>query len=154
MLLLVDGWSWAQVVFHWRQQETSLNNGNCSCRAKPPNEQVVIRWPETSSQTSTHKHSRLKTPTLNEYSNRTKKGKLTAWRILFSFRVCSICLSFTTWMENNSNQKMIIHRKTSGGATAVLCISMHHPAKKLCVHESRALGRPRQTFCLFRIFMA
>lgn len=34
--------------------------------------------------------------TLNEYSSRTKKGKLTAWRILFSFSVCSICLSFTT----------------------------------------------------------
>lgn len=35
--------------------------------------------------------------TLNAYSSLTRKGKLTACNILFSFNVCSICLSFTTW---------------------------------------------------------
>lgn len=34
--------------------------------------------------------------TLKECSSRTRKGKLTACRIRFSFRVCSICFSFTT----------------------------------------------------------
>ncbi len=35
--------------------------------------------------------------TLNECSNRTRNGKLTACRMRFSFSVCSICFSFTTW---------------------------------------------------------
>ena len=35
-------------------------------------------------------------PTLKENSSLTRNGKLTACRMRFSFRVCSICFSFTT----------------------------------------------------------
>ena len=37
--------------------------------------------------------------TLKWYSKLTKKGKLIACRILFSFRVCSTCFNLTTWSK-------------------------------------------------------
>lgn len=48
--------------------------------------------------------------TLNAYSSLTRKGKLTACNILFSFNVCSICLSFTTWQIKRDNMNWSTNR--------------------------------------------
>ncbi len=78
-------------------------------------------------QVYTHIH---RADTLNECSNRTRNGKLTACRMRFSFSVCSICFSFTTW---KTRENELQHR--------------HTPFKRWFFWEWLA-------FCLSRIFMA
>ena len=43
--------------------------------------------------------------TLKEYSSLTRKGKEMAWRILFSFNVCSTCFNLTTYPVTRQRRK-------------------------------------------------
>lgn len=67
-------------------------------------------------------------PTLKENSSLTRNGKLTACRMRFSFRVCSICFSFTTcgpgggWRGGGDVRRLSHHHphRRSRGARAEL----------------------------------
>ena len=57
--------------------------------------------------------------TLKLYSKLTRKGKLMAWRIRFSFNVCSTCFNFTTYklvtkqygkQERNRNETGLVNK--------------------------------------------
>ena len=50
--------------------------------------------------------------TLKWYSKLTKKGKLIACRILFSFKVCSTCFNLTTWKTRNCYGLVIVFLRT------------------------------------------
>lgn len=95
-----------------------------------------------------HTHTSTRTTnghTLKECSNRTRKGKLTACRMRFSFSVCSICLSFTTWHTHTQTREIVSTNATRSihiKDTAVMGVSQDSMAQR------------HFTFCLSRIFMA
>ena len=64
--------------------------------------------------------------TLKWYSRLTRNGKEIAWRIRFSFRVCSICFNLTTWTRRKRTSSQIQFQCWS----VTFCLSSIFIAKK------------------------